>query len=171
MANTHERTLPVPGRQMAELDFFRGAWDADGVFHATPFSARKPIRMTIEVAPMHRGFWLRFDTAELADPDNPNPLTATYVLGYDPVAAVFVASWFDSNGGHAAQRSAGWREDRLTFEGVMTTAGFAFQLRDTFIRRGDEEYHHLGEVDLGQGWIPVDEETVRRRRVPPVSGR
>jgi len=42
--------------------------------------------------------------------------------------------------------------------------GYRFALRDTFTRRGDHAYHHLGEVDLGQGWIPVDEEQARRRR-------
>jgi hypothetical protein len=45
----------------------------------------------------------------------------------------------------------------------MTYGGYRFALRDTFTRRSDDAYHHLGEVDLGQGWIPVDEELAHRR--------
>jgi hypothetical protein len=33
----------------------------------------------------------------------------------------------------------------------------------TLARRGDDEYHHLGEINLGQGWMPVDEERAYRR--------
>jgi hypothetical protein len=86
------------------------------------------------------------------------PLTATYLWGYDPEAGRFSADWFDSNGGRATQTSTGWEGDRLVFIGQMTYGGHRFALRDTFTRRGDHAYHHLGEVDLGQGWIPVDEE-------------
>ncbi|HEX8858484.1 MAG TPA: hypothetical protein VGC06_05190 [Actinomycetes bacterium] len=46
----------------------------------------------------------------------------------------------------------------------MTYGGYRFALRHTFTRRGDDAYHHLGEVDLGRGSIPVDEERARRRR-------
>jgi GNAT superfamily N-acetyltransferase len=31
----------VPAPELAELAFFVGAWDAEGIFHATPFSAEK----------------------------------------------------------------------------------------------------------------------------------
>ncbi len=37
------------------------------------------------------------------------------------------------------------------FIGQMTHGGYRFALRGTFTRRGDDAYHHLGEVDLGQG--------------------
>lgn len=140
MSATVDQATPSPAPELAELAFFIGSWEADGTFHATPFSAEKPIAMRIDVEPLHRGFWIRTRTAEQPPPDNPNPLTATYLWGYDPEAGRFSADRFDSNG------------------------GYRFILRDTFIRRGDDAYHHLGEVDLGQGWIPVDEERAYRRR-------
>jgi len=37
-------------------------------------------------------------------------------------------------------------------------------VRDTFTRRDDDEYSHLGEVYFGQAWVPVDEELAHRRR-------
>ena len=119
--------------------------------------------MHIEADLVYRGFWLRFNTAELPDGDNPNPLSATYVLGYDTSAGKYVSIWFDSNGGHATQTSAGWDDQTLVLDGQMTVGGFTFPLRDTFLRRTDDEYYHLAEVDMGQGWIRADEETVRRR--------
>jgi hypothetical protein len=163
MSATVDQATPSPAPELAKLAFFIGSWEADGTFHATPFSAGKPIAMRIDVEPLHRGFWIRTRTAEQPSPDNPNPLTATYLWGYDPEAGRFSADWFDSNGGRATQISTGWEGDRLVFIGQMTYGGYRFTLRDTFTRLGDDAYHHLGEVDLGQGWIPVDEERVHRR--------
>jgi hypothetical protein len=163
MTKSDQQIIPMPPPQLAELDYFRGTWDAAGIFHATPFSTQKPIRMLIEANIVYRGFWLQFNTAELPAENNPNPLSATYVLGYDTDAGKYVSIWFDSNGGRATQTSAGWDDRKLVLEGQMTAGGFTFPLRDTFIRRTHDEYYHLGEVDLGQGWIRADEETVRRR--------
>lgn len=39
--------------------------------------------------------------------------------------------------------------------------GATLPLRDSFSRRGTDAYHHIGETDLGNGWIAVDEESVR----------
>jgi hypothetical protein len=162
MTEPNSSVIPQPAAQLADLTFFTGVWDADGTFFATPFSAQKPIQMRITVEPEHRGFWVRTRAAELPSHDNPNPLSATYLWGFDPQEDRFIAEWFDSNGGRASQTSPGWNGDLLVFNGQMTAGGFTFALRDTFTRRGDNEYHHLGEVDLGQGWIPVDEENARR---------
>ena len=163
MSAAVEQAVPYPAPELAELGFFTGAWEAEGTFHATPFSSRKPIVMRIDVEVVHRGFWIRTRTAEQPSPDNPNPLTATYLWGYDPETGRFGAEWFDSNGGRATQTSTGWEGDRLVFTGQMTYGGSRFALRDTFTRTSPDGFHHLGEVDLGQGWIPVDEERARRR--------
>jgi hypothetical protein len=161
-----DQAIPQPAPELAELAFFLGRWEAEGTFHATPFSSRKPIAMEIDVELVHRGFWIQTRTAERPTPDNPNPLTATYLWGHDPETGRFSAEWFDSNGGRASQTSGGWEADRLVFTGEMTYGGYRFALRDTFTRHGDDDYHHLGEVDLGQGWIPVDTERAHRRRQP-----
>ena len=84
MSETVEQAAPRPAPELAELAFFAGAWEAEGTFHATPFSAEKPIVMRIDVAVVHRGFWIRTRTAEQPSPDNPNALTATYLWGHDP---------------------------------------------------------------------------------------
>jgi hypothetical protein len=42
MSTTVEQAAP-PACELAELAFFTGAWEADGTFHATPFSSQKPI--------------------------------------------------------------------------------------------------------------------------------
>lgn len=149
---------------LSELEYFAGEWDAEGTFHKTPFNDEKPIRMGIETRRDLGGFWLVTRTAELRTADNPHPLAATYIWGVDPAGGRFTTDWFDSNGGRARQDGPGWDGDLLVFTGSMTSGGFTFALRDTFNRLGADEYHHLGEVDLGEGFIPVDEETARRRR-------
>ncbi|MEC3951994.1 hypothetical protein VMT65_03005 [Nocardia sp. CDC153] len=150
-------------QRMGELEFFVGRWDAPGVFHETPFGARKPIDMRIDTVREPGGFWITLNTAELPTPDNPAPLSARYVWGYDSATDEFVADWYDSNGGRGVQRSKGWEGDRLVFLGTITMNGATVPLRDTFTRRGPDAYHHIGEIDLGAGWIAVDEEEAVRR--------
>lgn len=148
--------------RLRELDFFIGAWHATGRFHDTPFLPGKPVEMRIEGSTEDDGTWTVVRTRELETADNPSPLTARYFWGYEQNADVFTAEWFDSNGGRATQRSAGWIGDVLVFEGVMTVGGRSFPLRDTFTRKGEDHYHHVGEVGQDADWIPVDEEDVRR---------
>ncbi|HZB30185.1 MAG TPA: hypothetical protein VE465_08460 [Streptosporangiaceae bacterium] len=69
-----QQLIPMPPPQLAELNYFRGTWAAEGIFHATPFTPQKSIRMHIEADLVYRGSWIQFNTAELADGDNPNPL-------------------------------------------------------------------------------------------------
>jgi hypothetical protein len=124
----------------------------------TPFGAAKPIEMTLTGSSEDRGFWTVLRTEETATGHNPDPLTARYTWGYDEATDEFVADWYDSNGGRARQRSAG----RLVFLGTIAMGGHTVPLRDTFTRTDPDGYHHLGETDLGDGWIPVDDETVTR---------
>jgi hypothetical protein len=153
--------MQTPAR-MNELTFFVGTWHAEGRFHETPFGAAKPIEMTLTGSSEDRGFWTVLRTEETATEHNPDPLTARYIWGYDEATDEFVADWYDSNGGRARQRSAGWDGGRLVFLGTITMGGHTVPLRDTFTRTGPDGYHHLGETDLGDGWIPVDDETVTR---------
>lgn len=162
-ANSTAAGHPRAAPRMRDLDFFVGSWDAAGVFHETPFGPRKDIDMHVHVEPEVRGLWLTTRTAELATPDNPAPLTACYAWGFDATTDEFVADWYDSNGGRAVQRSSGWRDDVLQFNGPMTMNGASVPLRDTFTRTGPDPCHHLGEIDLGAGWLPVDEENAVRQ--------
>jgi hypothetical protein len=144
------------------LDFFVGSWHAVGRFHDTPFGAGKPIEMRIVGTSEDRGFWTVVRTEELATGANPDPLTARYLWGYDTTSGEFVAEWFDGNGGRATQRSEGWNGDSLVFLGTITMGGHTVPLRDTFTRTGPDRYHHIGETDLGHGWITVDDEDATR---------
>ncbi len=160
-SETHATAAPVKG--MEELEFFIGEWDAPGVFHETPFGPRKPIVMRITVEAEGRGHWISLRTQERPAPDNPQPLTARYIWGFDEQSGEYTADWYDSNGGRARQRSAGWDDDTFVLEGTIAMNGATVPLRDTFTRQGPDAYHHIGEIDLGRGWIPVDEENAVRR--------
>jgi hypothetical protein len=138
MSATVEQAAPVSRSRAGRAGVLHRLLGGRGHLPRHPFSSEKPIAMRIDDEVVHRGFWVQTRTAEQPSPDNPNPLTATYLWGYDP-----------ETGRSSAK---------------MTYGGYRFALRDTFTRRGDDEFHHLGEVDLGQGWIPVDEERARRRR-------
>ncbi len=162
MADDGPGTGPRPHPRMRELDFFTGSWHGVGRFHDTPFGKGKPIEMAITGSGEDRGFWFVIRTEELATTENPDPLTARYLWGYDAGTDEFVAEWFDGNGGRATQRSKGWQADKLIFLGTITAGGHTVPLRDSFTRLDDDHYHHVGETNLGDGWITVDDEDVTR---------
>jgi len=145
-----------------ELTFFLGQWKASGTFFATPNAPQKAIEMSIHGTQELGNNWLIISTQEKPTPENSHPLSAKYLWGYDLTSRQFIAFWFDSNGGRATQTSSGWDGDRLIFLGEMTVAGQTFPLRDTFVRKGETSYYHIGEAYFQEQWVPVDEETVSR---------
>ncbi|MDQ0772795.1 hypothetical protein QF026_001261 [Streptomyces aurantiacus] len=153
----------APVSRMSELSFFSGRWRGTGTFFLSASGNPKPIIMEIQNGTGYDGFWSTTHTTERKTAENPDPLTAVYLWGYDPDQDVFVAEWFDSRGGRATQRSLGWDGNRFVFLGTMTSGGSTFTLRDTFVRHDKNSYHHIGEADFGSGWVAVDEEEVRRR--------
>jgi hypothetical protein len=153
-------TFETPAAALQDLAFFVGNWQARGTFFATPTSPQKAIEMSIGVTFELGGNWLVLRTAEEATPANVHPLSAIYIWGYDLVNKQYIASWFDSSGGRATQTSSGWNGDTLVFLGEMTFGGQTFPLRDTFVRKGERTYYHIGEAHFQGQWFPVDEETV-----------
>src|SRR3712207_1441547 len=102
------QTSPAPHSRMRQLDFFIGSWTATGAFHESPFGGYKPIRMTIATTSVENGFWYQLRTQEQPTPENPDPLSARYLWGFDAAAELYIAHWFDSRGSHAQQTSRGW---------------------------------------------------------------
>jgi hypothetical protein len=157
------RVAKTSSPQMLQIAFFAGSWRATGTFFATPFNpTSKPIRMAIRTRLEDGDSWLVQHTAETATAENPNPLSAHYLWGYNSACKVFTADWFDSNGGRATQTSQGWEGDKLTFTGHITYGDRVFPLQDIFVKKGKTSYYHRGQVDFGQGWQAVDEENVFR---------
>jgi hypothetical protein len=154
---------PTSDANMRQLEAFAGSWHAEGTKTSFPAGTPVPIVMRIDVSFEQRGFWLHQVTTELRTPQNPDPLSARYIWGWDAQRGQFVADWFDSTGGRARQYSPGWQGNVFVFAGSITSNGQTIPLRDTFTRRNQNEYRHIGELDFGSGWIPVDEEDVVRR--------
>ena len=120
--------------------------------------------MTIATTSVEDGFWYQLRTREVRTAENPDPLSARYLWGFDGSAACFVARWFDSRSSYARQTSDGWHDEVLVFNGHISNGGVTVPLRDTFTRVDADRYLHVGAVDLGAGWITVDDEDVRRDR-------
>ena len=155
-------TYTTQASALQKLAFFASRWKANGTFFATPTSGQKVIEMTIHGTYDLENNWLLLHTQENPTPENSHPLSAIYIWGYDLSSQQFLASWFDSNGGRATQTSSGWDGDQLVFLGEMTVAGQMFPLRDTFVKKGEDTYYHVGEAYFQEQWVPVDEETVSR---------
>ena len=113
---------------LQDLAFFVGSWKANGTFFATSASPEKAIEMNIQGVQELENNWLILRTEENVTPENPHPLSAIYIWGYDLTSRQFLASWFDSHGGRATQTSSGWDGERLVFVGEMTVAGQTFPL-------------------------------------------
>src|SRR5258706_14039196 len=84
---------------LQDLAFFVGSWKANGTFFAIPGSPEKAIEMNIQGVQELENNWLILRTEEKVTPENPHPLSAIYIWGYDLASGQFLASWFDSHGG------------------------------------------------------------------------
>jgi hypothetical protein len=86
------------------------------------------------------------------------PLTAVEHWGYGDELKKLVAGQVDSMGGYGTQASAGWEGDKMVWVGDVHMMGTKMPSRDTFVRHGDNEVTHLGELQQNGAWIKQDEE-------------
>ncbi|HEV3077878.1 MAG TPA: hypothetical protein VHB47_25905, partial [Thermoanaerobaculia bacterium] len=93
---------------------------------------------------------------------NPMPLTAVEHWGYSDELKKLVAGQVDSMGGYGTQATAGWEGDAMVWVGDAHMMGTRMPSRDTFVKHGDNQVTHLGEIQQNGAWIKQDEETCYR---------
>ncbi|KXK63815.1 hypothetical protein AWW66_01135 [Micromonospora rosaria] len=145
-----------PAERLREMSSFTGRWRCTGR-DSTPEGTSYPVVADATVDWAADGSWLRFDLAERRTAENPEPLSGTWLWGYETTDKRFSAFFFDSLGNRTEQYAPGWRGDELLFEGRIVGPGFEAPYRDVVTRTGDTGFTVSGQGHLAGQWITFQE--------------
>lgn len=162
-----------PSSEMEHLAYFAGTWEGVGRFRTTPFNpafTQPHIRVEGTFLSGHwlmqRFIWIEDPSGSTSPGDSPEAEASLHeavrIWGYDEVSRTFVSEWFDSKKRRATVTSAGWVNGRLVTSSTLVLGDREVEMRETFTRTADDEWHHLGEISSGQGWRQLDEQSFRR---------
>jgi hypothetical protein len=150
---------PTPAPEMVQLRIFEGTAQCTGTQHATQFGAEHPTRSVVHGRTMLGGFLVMLAYDERKTKQNPNPVHAIYLLGYDASAKHYTSTGFDGFGGRGNETASAWDGDKLSFTGDVVVAGQKLAFRDTFTKVGERQINHVAEFQGSDGkWTTLDEE-------------
>jgi hypothetical protein len=156
--------MPAPSKELAAfMQGLEGSWRCDTKFPAGamgPGSPEGAAKATVVIKKDFGG--MSWHSEVDVQPSNTTPaLKAVVQIGWDPGTRQATLVSYDSMG--AAVLGIGrLSNESVTFlqEGYMM--GMKFKGRETMTKRGPKEFFHKWEVDLGQGFQSIGEDTCKR---------
>ena len=159
---------PKPAAELATLEFFNGRWGCTGHFLGNEMAPAHATSATVMTAPELGGFWRMARYTEKKTTENSMPYALSAVWGYDAAQKRLIEQGVDNIGGYWTFTSNGWTGEVLVFEGESQMMGHKAGGRDTFTKKGANEFVHLGEMQGQDGtWAKVDEETCKKLGTTP----
>ena len=159
-ANTES---PKPAPEISSFDYFNGRWGCTGHMIGNAMIPPHPTAASAMSAPELSGFWRLFRYSERRTNENPSPFAATGMWGYDVAGKKYIQIEANNAGDHSVETSSGWAGDTIVFEGETALMGQRMNARDTFTKKGPEEFTHTSEHQGADGkWARFDEETCKR---------
>lgn len=156
--------MPVPAPELKQLAFFDGDWKCTGKADASPLGPEHATQATVKVRNDLGGFWHAGRYEEKKTAVNPQPMSFGFVWGYDPTAKAWTLDGFDAFGNRSQEKSAGWQNGMLVFEGTSSSPGApASAVRDTFTKKSGSVLEHSSEMQVEGKWVRLDMETCRRK--------
>ncbi|HLX09833.1 MAG TPA: hypothetical protein VKY89_18400 [Thermoanaerobaculia bacterium] len=160
MAPMAPTSPPAPSPVLEQVKWFAGDWQCTG----TGYMAGKghPTTAKVHMAWDLGGYFMGLRYEESKSAANPMPVSAVEHWGFSEERKMLIAGQLDSMGGYGTRASGGWQGDTLTWVGETHMMGTTMVGRDTFVKHGDDEVTHLGEVQMNGAWTKQDEETCHR---------
>jgi len=152
--------MPTPSPALDQLKFFAGRWQCAGTGYLE--GKAHPITAAVHMEWDLNGFFMNLRYEEKKSDLNPMPITAVEHWGYSPELKQLVAGQVDSMGGYGTQATTGWEGDKMVWVGNVHMMGMTMPSRDTFVRSGDNEVTHLGELEQNGAWVKQDQQTCYR---------
>ncbi|HXO28249.1 MAG TPA: hypothetical protein VOA80_12950 [Thermoanaerobaculia bacterium] len=152
--------MPMPNPALDQLKFFAGNWQCAGTGYLE--GKGHPTSATVNMGWDLNGFFMSLRYEEKKTGVNPMPLTAVEHWGYSDELKKLVAGHVDSMGGYGTEATAGWEGNTMVWVGDDHMMGMRMPGRDTFVKHGDNEVTHLGEIQQNGAWIKQDEESCYR---------
>jgi Protein of unknown function (DUF1579) len=156
---------PKPAPEMANLKYFAGSWTCSGDSPEGPFGPAHKTQSTVNVKSDLDGFWYSGTVAEVKTASNKQPAKVVFHLGYDPASKQYVLLSVDNFGTWATEMSPGWEGDTMSWTGDQMVMGEKASPKDTFTKKGNNEFAHKFELTMkGQTSTVVDETCKRAGR-------
>src|ERR1700687_519813 len=152
--------MPTPSPALDQLKCFAGRWQCAGTGYLE--GKAHPITAAVHMEWDLNGFFMNLRYEEKKSDLNPMPITAVEHWGYSPELKQLGAGEVDSMGGYGTQATTGWEGDKMVWVGNVHMMGMSMPSRDTFVRSGDNEVTHLGELEQNGAWVKQDQQTCYR---------
>jgi hypothetical protein len=153
---------PKPDAEMSQLKYFVGRWSCKGTTHASAFGPEHPTTATVKSALELGGYFVAGSYEEAKTKENPMPYRIHFYWAHDGKEKKFDAYTFDVFGGAGKTEATGWDGDVLAFSGEAMMMGEKTQVRDTFTKKGENEFQHKGEMQHDGAWMATDDESCTR---------
>lgn len=152
---------PQPAAEMAQMAYFEGSWACEGKMLDSPAGPGGPMKGTVDIRKDLNGHFLT-GTVKAEMPKMP-PFEGRFNATYDSGMKQFVMLWIDNMGGWSQTTSPGWKGDTLVYEGDSHMGGQTMKSRDTFTKQGPATMKHAWEIQMGDKWTQVGDETCRKK--------
>ena len=133
---------PKPAPEMSQIKYFSGSWTCSGDAPASPFGPAHKTKTSMMLKSDLDGFWYDGTVAEMKTESNTQPVKGMMHLGYEAKGKQFVMVWLDNFGSWATEMSPGWQGDTMVWTGDQMVMGEKAGARDTFVKKGDNEFTH-----------------------------
>ena len=153
---------PKPAAEMSQIKYYAGAWKCSGDAPASPFGPAHKTQTSLTLKSDLDGFWYAGTMSEMKTASNAMPVKGMLHLGYEPKGKQFAMVWVDNFGSWATEMSPGWQGDSQVWTGDMMVMGDKTGARDTFVKKGDNEFTHKFELNMKGQWATIVDETCKK---------
>jgi hypothetical protein len=161
VGSAQQQGPPKPAPEMAQMTYFEGSWTCSGKMLESPMGPAGSMTSTAQIRKDLNG---HFQTGTIKGTmANMPPFEGRFHLTYDSGAKQFVMMWVDNMGGWSQSATSGWNGDSLVYEGETHMAGQTVKTRDTFTKSGAGSMKHSWEAQMNGKWMPLGEETCRKK--------
>ncbi len=163
MAGTGATAAP-PTELDTNYKSFEGTWKCESRVPAGatgPNSPESTTKGTVKIKKDLNGHWYVGEYEAKKGKTTPE-MKGEFFLGYNPQTQQTTMTTFDSTGGMMHATGSGMQGDTLTFTGEGTHGGQKVKVRETMTKKSDKEITNRVEVDSGQGFQQVMEQTCKK---------
>ncbi len=157
-------TPPPPAPELvAFAKSLEGNWKCETKFPAGgmgPGSPELAAKSTVNIKKDLNGYWYR-GSYEVKKTKTVPGMKANFFIGYDPGSKQMLLSGLDSMGGGSFETGP-LEGDSFTATGEGYMMGMKSKVRETMTKKSDKEVFHKFEVDMGNGFQSIGEDTCKK---------
>lgn len=155
---------PKTDPMLRQLDYFVGKWQCSGTAFAMAGAPGHPVAATMMGRWVMGGHWLAVDYVGTKTKSDPQPMSVSAFLGYDPEIKKLMLGSIQNDGGYSVENSGGWSGDDLVFEGPNHMSGSTVKGRDEFHKVSNSELRYTFQLEMNGKWENAMQESCKRAK-------